>query len=500
MKIIQPRRRVASRPLEHFVLSVAEPVPYISMDNTGEQSSQFADGHAHTQQVASSVPITHTNSPVPEEWATPSRRWSSSSIPVPTPSLSTSRSRYYSTTPGAHQMPDLPTAPAYTSAARAANPSVTPSPLEPLILGPTQTLWPLAQPRSYTPEPSTADSIYSLQESRPASRQSSTQYPSEPGSLYSSASSSPATFAHRTAPPLPSLVRGFRSGSPVGSSVESLPSLHRSHADRLQSRSQIPRLQSTATSPAPSSPRAASCTCACTCQTKPKPKRRSPRTPTQKLDQFFDFLDKDLDWSYGMLLYHVSRLEDEKGQPVHRSHKHAAVISKFYRGQSTFTPADLLFAFLRTPDGIPQTDEEKAQMYSLDTPYTEIKLVRPAITSFAVQTTYAKLVKERNTAVKPTSGLHTSRTKRTIAAGNEYEQISAKMLRDVVTTLKTHQALTYEILVRLAEPKVRNGVVAIRTVRPPHQVSCRTETSIHGQKFSITFASGFRSRPTLLAP
>lgn len=105
----------------------SSPVFYISMDNTSEKSSHFPDGHKNTRQVPSSAPLSHAASPVSDEWATPSRRWSSSSIPVPTTSISTSRSRYFHTTPVDRQTfpepsrttPDLQTAPVYASATNA---------------------------------------------------------------------------------------------------------------------------------------------------------------------------------------------------------------------------------------------------------------------------------------------------------------------------------------------------------------------------------------------
>lgn len=232
-------RRVASA---REFCTVVRAVFRIAMDNAGEHPSQVSRGQPNTQRApaVSSAPTSHTASPVSLSEGEATRRWSSSSSPVLTSPWSTTRRRYSYTTPGARVVfsgsnrstPDLPATPIYPWATQSANRSSTPSSLDPLLSGAAQTPWLLTQPRPYTPEQNAAESLFNpgLQEPRPTSRQgrTTTQYPSEPGSSNPSATSSPATFAYRTAPPLPSLSSGFRSGSPVGASFDStLPSLHR---------------------------------------------------------------------------------------------------------------------------------------------------------------------------------------------------------------------------------------------------------------------------------
>lgn len=217
--------------------------------------------------------------------------------------------------------------------------------------------------------------------------------------------------------------------------------------------------------------------CACTChatsgeRTKQKSQRRSPRTDDEKLDEVLKYIQDNLNWSLGQFLYFLFRVEDDDGEEVHRRHRHAAAVSKFLRGQSTYTAAKILNAWLRTPDGIPKTSEEHAQMYQVGIPYLNIRLVRPAITSFAAQAVLSRLVKEQNTVVKPENGLHAARPKRLQVDGRKYNAISPRMFEEVMVALQSHQPLAWSLLGRLSEPKAHNGVISTRTFRPPEQVS-----------------------------
>ncbi|THH05249.1 hypothetical protein EW146_g9952 [Bondarzewia mesenterica] len=205
---------------------------------------------------------------------------------------------------------------------------------------------------------------------------------------------------------------------------------------------------------------------------KQKKTRRSPRTIEEKLSAVLNLLKDDVRWTLGEFLYYVFRVEAEDGK-VHRSRRHAGMVSRFLQGKTDHTVSDILDAWLRTPDGRPRSDEEKARMFSLKTSYLDIDLARPAITSFAAQVVQDQMVRERRNAVQPSSGLHVSRSKRALAAGKGWDDISIDMLNSVRQILKTHQPLTWRLLVNLATPKQRGKVIPMRAVRdhrPAEQV------------------------------
>ncbi|KAI0042004.1 hypothetical protein FA95DRAFT_1598679 [Auriscalpium vulgare] len=147
----------------------------------------------------------------------------------------------------------------------------------------------------------------------------------------------------------------------------------------------------------------------------PRKKRRMPRSNIQKLAHLLHVIKTDLNWSLGTCLYYLFRVRDETApdHKVHRTHEHAAVVSRFLGGRTRHTPADILECWLRSPDGRParagsqrrSAAEDESYMYSLDTSYTEIKAARPALTSFAVQIMRDRILGERREAVKPESGV-----------------------------------------------------------------------------------------------
>ncbi|KAJ7706777.1 hypothetical protein B0H17DRAFT_850412, partial [Mycena rosella] len=112
-------------------------------------------------------------------------------------------------------------------------------------------------------------------------------------------------------------------------------------------------------------------------------------------------------WSLGEFLYSVFR---STGRDRDRPGKtHAQMTSAFLSGRGLFTPSMILSCWLQSSDGVlPADSPHLADMFSSETPYTEIRPVRPAMTSFALQTVGAFFVQRAEVAVKSSSSLHAS--------------------------------------------------------------------------------------------
>jgi len=63
-----------------------------------------------------------------------------------------------------------------------------------------------------------------------------------------------------------------------------------------------------------------------------KSKYTARRSPEDKLEVVFKAL-QDVNWTLGDFLYHLFRQQDEKGNPVHRSQKHASYVHKLLSGR-----------------------------------------------------------------------------------------------------------------------------------------------------------------------
>jgi hypothetical protein len=111
-------------------------------------------------------------------------------------------------------------------------------------------------------------------------------------------------------------------------------------------------------------------------------------------------------------------------------------------------------------------------MYSPSTPFLNIGRAWPAITSFAVQLVQQKLTQEHTVAVRPSSGLHTSTTAKSVEKGVSWDDIGLTTVADVTEVLKVHQPLTWHYLIQLAAPKAqkRKGQVVAQIYRPPEVV------------------------------
>ena len=84
-------------------------------------------------------------------------------------------------------------------------------------------------------------------------------------------------------------------------------------------------------------------------------------------------------------------------------------------------------------------------MYSTSTSFAEIKPVRPALSSFAVQKVKDKLVQEAKDAVLPTSGLHATTSNSSTRRAN-WVDIGATTIPNVAEVLKTKQPIVWHLL------------------------------------------------------
>ncbi|KAJ7754624.1 hypothetical protein DFH07DRAFT_743698, partial [Mycena maculata] len=145
-------------------------------------------------------------------------------------------------------------------------------------------------------------------------------------------------------------------------------------------------------------------------------------------------------WTLGEFLYNVFQ---STGREAHRDLTHSGMVSCFLRGGETFKPAAILTAWMKSSDGIlPVDSPSRADMFSTQIPYTDIGPVRPALTSFALQTVGTYFTRRAEEAVQAHSGLHASILERHLSA--------AWYLMDKIATRK---------------PRRREGVVVIRKHR-----------------------------------
>lgn len=139
--------------------------------------------------------------------------------------------------------------------------------------------------------------------------------------------------------------------------------------------------------------------------------------------------------------------------------------------------ASIIENWLKHPYGRLHRDSEL--MYSTTVPYSTIKPVRPALTSFAAQLVESKLVKEAEAAIMSSSGLHVSLSAKRSAIRNvEWTDIGTTTMEQTQEILKAHQPLMWSLILKLASrPPRKNsqGVLAIRQKRPPELVSIMSD-------------------------
>ncbi|KAF8958799.1 hypothetical protein BDZ97DRAFT_1940816 [Flammula alnicola] len=186
-------------------------------------------------------------------------------------------------------------------------------------------------------------------------------------------------------------------------------------------------------------------------------------------------------WSYGELLFHTSQdfsgYNTTSNQPlpsnsttIRRATREqmAAVMQHFFNGDGEYTPATILLNWIKHPYGRLQCNSPL--MFSTSVPYTSIKPVRPALTSFVAQIVQDKLVSEAEDAIKVSSGLHLSLSDHKTAAKKlEWTDIGSATVEHAQQIIQNHQQLTWNLFMKLAArpPRSQTGVKVVRIKRPP---------------------------------
>jgi hypothetical protein len=194
--------------------------------------------------------------------------------------------------------------------------------------------------------------------------------------------------------------------------------------------------------------------------------RRKPRSAKEKVKLILESI-QDQGWTLGEFLHQIF---DHQGRDGSRSQTHAQMVRSFLGGYGKYAPSDILTCWMTSPDGILAAyDPNLAKMYSSDTPYTEIGPVRPALTSFALQTIGNYLARGAETAVHSSSGLHVSVTSQNAVKKSGWLRIGQNTIPFVADILKHHLRPAFYLLERIAmrKPRTRNGIVdAPRKHRP----------------------------------
>ncbi|KAJ7104701.1 hypothetical protein C8R44DRAFT_542106, partial [Mycena epipterygia] len=102
-------------------------------------------------------------------------------------------------------------------------------------------------------------------------------------------------------------------------------------------------------------------------------------------------------WTLGEFLFMIF---DHQGREGSRSQTHAQMVKSFLGGTANYTPSDILTCWMTSPDGVLHAySPDSADMYSTETPYTQIGPVRAALTSLSLQTVGDFLARGAETAV-----------------------------------------------------------------------------------------------------
>ncbi|KAF8163034.1 hypothetical protein B0H34DRAFT_672131 [Crassisporium funariophilum] len=133
-----------------------------------------------------------------------------------------------------------------------------------------------------------------------------------------------------------------------------------------------------------------------------------------------------------------------------------ATLQHFFNGNVKYPPSKILDCWYRHPYGC--LEQTSPEMYTTNTPYTELKPICPALTSSAVQIVLKKLVAEAESAVSTSSGLHL------LLSNKRHNKKKIKWRDDLVNTLATRRP--------------RDNSMVMRTKCPPHLVAANVISSI----------------------
>jgi len=204
-----------------------------------------------------------------------------------------------------------------------------------------------------------------------------------------------------------------------------------------------------------------------------KSKYTARRTPEDKLEVIFKAL-QDVNWTLGDFLYHLFRQQDEKGQPVRRSQKHASYVHKLLSGCCGTAGKGIGFILDAWFQSGEEDGAERSMHFTMSVPYRNIRSARPALTSFAAQVVKKELVQEAEAAVQPRSGLHAMQQ----VSWADVRSTTVSSVADVIQKL---QPLTWELVTEICArpPRKRDGVVVERkrsSINPPEAMQYRSLT------------------------
>ncbi|KAJ7354353.1 hypothetical protein DFH08DRAFT_773532 [Mycena albidolilacea] len=184
--------------------------------------------------------------------------------------------------------------------------------------------------------------------------------------------------------------------------------------------------------------------------------RRKLRSDSEKLQSILASI-RDQKWTLGEFLYKVFNHQGREGS---RTQTHAQMVSSFLGGQGNYTPSHILTCWMSSPDGVLPAHDSR--MYSTHTPYTEIRPVRAALTSFALQIVGDFLAHGAENAVKATSGLHVSLTSKNPDKQMGWLRLGTNTIPFVGEVLDRHLKAASYFLERIAtrNPRTRDGAVA----------------------------------------
>ncbi|RXW12685.1 hypothetical protein EST38_g13172 [Candolleomyces aberdarensis] len=138
-------------------------------------------------------------------------------------------------------------------------------------------------------------------------------------------------------------------------------------------------------------------------------------TIDDKLAIVFEAIKVKANWTFSEFIHYASKPPKKDSGSDGRSQPHAQAVSKFLKGETTHTPADVLHAWDTHPYGnvwaSREEDKNDPLMYSLSLPYTAIKPVRAALSLYAAQKCVKKLTAGASKAVQANNGLHASAKK-----------------------------------------------------------------------------------------
>ncbi|KAG1745489.1 uncharacterized protein EDB91DRAFT_1050099, partial [Suillus paluster] len=111
----------------------------------------------------------------------------------------------------------------------------------------------------------------------------------------------------------------------------------------------------------------------------------------------------------------------------------------------------IIHAWLNSPyTKVPANSPDTNLTFQLETPYKEIKPAKAALTSFAAQILTDELVREAESAMKPTSGLHSMLPSKSNPKEKEWADIGATTMEKVSAIIQKHQPLTWHYLTTIA--------------------------------------------------